>query len=229
MHTTRPASLNIAIDGPAASGKSAVGSEVARRLGIRFLDTGIMYRALTWAAIQRRIDASDHTALSQMAASADIRLEDRNGADRLLFDGEDITEQLRTAEVDANVSAVSAVNGVRTALVAQQRTIASHGAIVMSGRDIATVVLPHADVKVFLTASVEVRAARRHAEQQQSGLPSDYREVLQGLRQRDKIDSEREDSPLRPADDAIRICSDHMTLDEVVLQVLSLVQQTEQR
>ncbi|CAI8033989.1 Cytidylate kinase, partial [Geodia barretti] len=196
--------LTLAIDGPAASGKSVVGREVARRLGIRFLDTGAMYRAITLASIQQGVAADDACKLSSLAACADI---------------------LRLAEVDASVSAVSAVSGVRTALVAQQRAIASDGSIVMCGRDIGTVVLPDASVKVFLTASAEVRAARRAAEMQQRQETFDTRQVLAALQRRDKIDRERDDSPLRPAADALVICSDHLTIEEVVCQILAEVSQ----
>ena len=154
-----------------------------------------------------------------------MRLVTHSNGDRLLLNGDDITPRLRLAEVDASVSAVSAVSGVRTALVAQQRAIASDGSIVMCGRDIGTVVLPDASVKVFLTASAEVRAARRAAEMQQRQETIDTRQVLAALQRRDKIDSERDDSPLRPADDALVICSDHLTIEEVVCQILSEVPQ----
>ncbi|CAI8033987.1 Cytidylate kinase [Geodia barretti] len=203
--------MTLAIDGPAASGKSVVGREVARRLGIRFLDTGAMYRAITLASIQQGVAADDACKLSSLAACAD--------------NGDDITPRLRLAEVDASVSAVSAVSGVRTALVAQQRAIASDGSIVMCGRDIGTVVLPDASVKVFLTASAEVRAARRAAEMQQRQETFDTRQVLAALQRRDKIDRERDDSPLRPAADALVICSDHLTIEEVVCQILAEVSQ----
>ncbi|CAI8033990.1 Cytidylate kinase [Geodia barretti] len=204
--------LTLAIDGPAASGKSVVGREVARRLGIRFLDTGAMYRAITLASIQQGVAADDACKLSSLAACADMRLVTHSNGDRL-------------AEVDASVSAVSAVSGVRTALVAQQRAIASDGSIVMCGRDIGTVVLPDASVKVFLTASAEVRAARRAAEMQQRQETFDTRQVLAALQRRDKIDRERDDSPLRPAADALVICSDHLTIEEVVCQILAEVSQ----
>lgn len=216
--------LKLAIDGPAASGKSVVGREVARRLGIRFLDTGAMYRAVTWASLQRDVRPDSRCELSSLATCADMRLVAMPTGDRLLFDGEDITDRLRLPQVDANVSAVSAVSGVRRALVAQQRAIAADGPIVMCGRDIGTVVLPDVPVKVFLTASPEVRAARRAAEIGEA-RNADQDQVLVELRRRDKIDSERDDSPLRPADDALIICSDRMTIDEVVNEIISKVRQ----
>ena len=213
--------LAVAIDGPAASGKSVIGREVARRLGIRFLDTGIMYRAVTWTSIQRGIDPSREHELTCLSACSEIRLISVCEEDRLLLDGNDITDHLRLPEVDAGVSAVSAVSGVRRALVAQQRAIAADGPIVMCGRDIGTVVLPDACVKVFLTATVEVRAQRRAAEKAGS---AGYEKIVDELVRRDGIDSEREDSPLRPAEDSITIATDDMTIEEVVNEILSKVQ-----
>ena len=220
-----PEDLTIAIDGPAASGKSAAGGEVARRLGIRFLDTGVMYRAVTIAALERGVSAHDADALTALADAAEIRLERNAAGDRLLLDGEDITDTLRSEAVDASVAAVAAVSGVRRALVAPQRAIAAQGSVVMAGRDIGSVVLPDADLKIYLTASAETRA-RRRVEQGGAadavGYQAEYQKVLCALRRRDKIDGEREDSPMRPADDAVEIDSDNMTLDKVVAKILAL-------
>lgn len=230
-----PHDLAIAIDGPAASGKSAAGEEVARRLGIRFLDTGAMYRAITLAALQRGVSPRDPAALTALAAAAEIRLERGARADRLLLDGEDITDALRSDAVDANVSAVSAVSGVRRALVMRQRAIAAQGGVVMAGRDIGSVVLPHADLKIFLTASAETRARRRAEQAEQQGsadvpaYQAEYQKVLCALRRRDKIDGEREDSPLRRATDAVEIRSDHMTLNQVVAKILALTRDSVKR
>lgn len=221
MESDSGCTLAVAIDGPAASGKSVIGREVARRLGVRFLDTGVMYRAVTWASIQVEIDPGREHELTSLAACSEIRLISVGGEDRLLLDGDDITDRLRFPEVDAAVSAVSAVSGVRRALVAQQRAIASDGPIVMCGRDIGTVVLPDACVKVFLTATVEVRA-RRRADEKASN--ADYERILDEMMRRDRLDSEREDSPLRPAQDAITIPTDNMTIEEVVQAILSKVQ-----
>ena len=223
MKTDHNCTLTVSIDGPAASGKSVVGRETARRLGIRFLDTGTMYRAVAWASIRRGIDPACACELSRLAASAEMRLATVSGYDRFLLNGEDVTDRLRLPAVDAIVSEVSAVSGVRRALVAQQRAIAANGPIVMCGRDIGTVVLPDAVIKIFLTASAEVRAQRRVAEMQKSGQPCEYRQVLAALRRRDRIDSERDDSPLRPAADASVICTDKMNVEEVVLEILSKV------
>lgn len=220
-----PHDLTIAIDGPAASGKSAAGGEVARRLGVRFLDTGVMYRAITIAALQGGVSAHDADALTALAADAKIRLERRDEGDRLLLDGKDVTDTLRTEAVDASVAAVAAVSGVRRALVSPQRAIAAQGSVVMAGRDIGSVVLPDADLKVFLMASAETRARRRVDQGgagDAAGDQAGYQKVLCALRRRDKIDGEREDSPMRPADDAVEICSDDMTLNEVVAKILAL-------
>ena len=225
LKTESDCTLTLAIDGPAASGKTVVGREVARRLGVRFLDTGLMYRAVTWASIQRDIRSDDSCKLSSLATSAKIQLISTPDEYKLLLDGEDITDFLRLPEVDANVSAVSAVSGVRRALVEQQRVVADDGPIVMCGRDIGTVVLPNACVKVFLTASPEVRAARRAADMAAQPEHDGEPQALAQLQRRDKIDSEREDSPLRPADDAFIICSDGMTIEEVAREILLKVRQ----
>ena len=160
--------LCIAIDGPVASGKTVVGKELARRIGTSFMDTGAMYRAVTWAAINKKVSPEDTESISKLAFALKIELRHSDSGDRLLVDGEDMTEHLRDAEVDHLVSAVSAVSGVRKALVEQQRHVASQGPIVMVGRDIGTVVLPNAQPKIFLLASAEVRAKRRHREQEES-------------------------------------------------------------
>ncbi len=225
LNAERSLPFSMAIDGPAASGKSVVGSEVAHRLGVRFLDTGTMYRAVAWATIRRQVNPTDADALTELAESADIRLEADANGDRLLLEGEDITDNLRLPEVDQIVSQISEVSGVRRALVAQQRAIACQGAIVMSGRDIGTVVLPNAGVKVFLTASAEVRAARRSADMKQGQGKPNYTETLAGLLRRDRIDSKRDDSPLRRAEDAVMICTDQMTINEVTLKILAMARQ----
>ena len=217
--------LTIAIDGPVASGKTVVGRLLAERLGCRFLDTGIMYRAVTWAAIQRGTELDDDAALTRLVESAEIRLVLAEGGDRLTLNGQDITDHLRYPEVERGVSPVSTVSGVRSALVAQQRAIAEEGSIVMVGRDIGTVVLPDARVKVYLKASPEVRARRRLLELKEKGQTAEYGQVVDGLMRRDKIDSERADSPLRPAEDAIELVTDRMDIDEVVQKVAAMVEE----
>lgn len=218
----------IAVDGSAASGKSTVGRRLAARLGYPFLDTGIMYRAITYAALQRGIDLSDDDALSELAASVEIAVglpvPGSDGSATITVDGEDVTSRLRGAAVEESVSLVSRVPGVRDALVQKQREIAAGREIVMAGRDIGTVVLPSADLKVYLDASLEERAARRHREFARLGRNLTEEEVLQDIRRRDQIDSQRAVSPLRPADDAVIIDTDGLTLDAVMDKVLGLVE-----
>lgn len=210
----------ITIDGPVAAGKTVVGMLVARTLACRFLDTGAMYRAVTWAALEEGIDLDDEEALEKLASRMDMRLVQMDGGQRLLVDGEDITDYLREPEVERGVSPVAKVPGVRAAMRAQQRIIAVDGDIVMAGRDIGTVVLPDAPVKIFLTASVEVRAHRRHEEMLHAGRLAEYDQVLTDLKRRDKIDSERDDSPLRPADDSVIIDTDRLGIDEIAREII---------
>jgi cytidylate kinase len=218
----------IAVDGSAASGKSTIGRLLAARLGYRFLDTGIMYRAVTWAALERGIDVHDAAALTRLAASIDMSVvltDPRDPAQaRISIDSRDVTEHLRAPEVDENVSLVSRVAGVREALVQRQRAIAEPGRIVMAGRDIGTVVLPDAALKVYLDASPEERARRRYADFVASGRPVTEEAVLQDLRRRDQIDRERDVSPLRPADDAVKIDTDGLTQEQVLERVLGLIE-----
>lgn len=216
-------SLNIAIDGPVASGKTTVGRLVARRLKCGFLDTGIMYRAATLAALDRGVDLHDDDGLVALVLGICMHLKAGEQAERLLIDGEDVTDKLRDSTVERNVSRVSSVPGVRRALVCHQRRIASSGPIVMVGRDIGTVVLPDASVKVFLDASVEVRARRRHAEISQSGQSADYDQVKSDIARRDQIDTSRADSPLKPADDAIIIQTNDLGIDEIAGRIIAMV------
>ncbi|MGC9359954.1 MAG: (d)CMP kinase [Anaerolineae bacterium] len=221
--------ITIAIDGPAASGKSTVGEGVARQLGYVYLDTGVMYRAVTWAALDRGIPIEDEAAVSQLAEDLEIRVlrptVDDGRQYTVLADGIDITWEIRSAEVNRGVSPVSAYPGVRRALTARQRAIGKEGGVVMVGRDIGTVVLPDAEVKVYLDASLQERARRRHLEDQRRGKESDLDEVMAELERRDQIDSTRAAAPLRPADDATIIDSTNMTANQVVDRILALVRE----
>jgi cytidylate kinase len=208
----------ITIDGPVASGKSTVGKRVAGRLGYRFVDTGMMYRAATCLALERAVDLTDEAALGELARGMSIQLE----ADRLLVDGQDVTDRLRSPEVGEAVSLVSRVPAVREAMVAQQRRLARDGGVVMAGRDIGTVVLPGAPLKVYLDASPEERARRRYDELRESGRDATLESVRDELALRDEIDSRRAMSPLRPAEDAIIIDTDGLSLDQVVARILEL-------
>ncbi len=215
----------IAIDGPVASGKTTVGRLLARRLGYRFLDTGIMYRGVTWVAIARGIDTKAGAMLGELAASLRFEVVSCNeNGDRLRVDGEDITHRLREPEVEKAVSLVSRIKRVREALVEKQRALAKEGGVVVVGRDIGTAVLPDAELKVFLLASVEERARRRHREQQNLGQETSYDRVVQEVLRRDKIDTERSHSPLQPASDAHLLNTEGIDMEEVVDRILAMVE-----
>jgi cytidylate kinase len=210
----------VAIDGPVAAGKSTVGQRVAQALGCPFVDTGLMYRAVGWLALQQGIDLADTASLTGLTEQADLRVD----GSRVWVGPREIGGLLRTPEVDAAASRVASVPGVRAALVAKQRAIAASGGVVMVGRDIGTVVLKDAPVKVYLSASAEERARRRYEEMAAKGVASDRDRILTDLRDRDKRDMERETSPLHPAEDARIINTDDLTLEQVVERILALVQ-----
>ncbi len=212
----------VAIDGPGASGKTSVGREVARCLDFRFMDTGLMYRAATWQALRQRIPIDDPDALTRMTRAMDISLLSSEFGDRLLVNGIDATAELRAADIDRNVSAVSAVQGVRRELVPQQRRIARRGPIVMVGRDICAAVLPDARTKIYLDASIEARAGRRYAEMNQLGMAVTPRQVRMDIERRDRIDSDRAVSPLTIAEDAIVINTDDLTIPEVACKIVKI-------
>jgi cytidylate kinase len=219
--------LAIAIDGPAASGKSAVGSALAAQLGYRFVDTGAMYRAVTWLVLQRAVEPRDESAVVDLVDSARIEVreapEGSPEATIVVTDGENATAHLREPQVEANVSLVSRVPGVRARLVQIQRELADGGAIVMAGRDIGTVVLPDAELKVYLDASREVRAQRRAEQLRAAGLEPNIDELLADLERRDRIDSTRETSPLTAAAEAVIINTDNLSIEEVVRRIAALV------
>ena len=221
-----PKSLIIAIDGPVAAGKSAVGTELASRLEYKFVDTGVMYRALTWAVLRDKVDPNDEIAVTELSKRTEIQID--NGINpkdpQIIVDGENITSNLRTADVEKGVPLISRYDGVRQSMVSRQRQLASTGMLIMAGRDIGTVVLPDADLKIFLTASPEERARRRHIDIEDSGQATDYSKVLDGLIQRDKIDTERHNSPLKPASGAHILTTDGITLTEVVDFILALAE-----
>ena len=218
----------IAIDGPVAAGKSTVGQLLARKLGYRFLDTGEMYRALTWKALKLNIGLEDEAELSRLASSTKIELVTPVGGDDrccVLVDGRDVAAEIHTLEVDSSVSLVSMVAGVRKVMVEQQRRLAQDGKIVIAGRDIGTIVLPHAELKVYLGASVAVRARRRYLEMIERGEAADYQDILAELMKRDEIDSQRAISPLEPASDARMIDTDGLNPDQVLAEILSMMDQ----
>jgi cytidylate kinase len=205
------ARLVVAIDGPSGSGKSTVARAVAERLGLRYLDTGAMYRAATWLALHRSVSLDDAAALTDLAETADLQISTEPVPAAVTADGTDVTTAIRSDEVTSAVSQVSATPGVRTAMVRRQRQIIGSGGIVVEGRDIGTTVAPEAAVKVFLTADPEERARRRAAET--AGAVTLTRAALE---QRDMKDSSRKASPLTQAGDALVLDSTHLTVDEVV-------------
>ncbi|MDE2842310.1 MAG: (d)CMP kinase [Chloroflexota bacterium] len=223
----------IAIDGQAAAGKTVVGRELALRLGCPFLDTGIMYRAVTWLALNEGVSMEDETALGELASGSAMRPGDRadNG---LLLGDRMLGPELRTAEVDQHVSLVARVSGVRREMVRQQRDIAARacqdsGGIVMVGRDIGTIVLPDAHLKVFMVASPEVRAQRRYDELKSQGQAASYQEILDNALSRDRIDSQRADSPLAQAADALLVDTSDLTIEQVVGKILEGLESSAER
>jgi len=222
---TKP--CTIALDGPAASGKSTIGRLLAQRLGYLYFDTGVMYRAVTWAALERGVAIGDEAAVARLAESIDIQVTPPTVDDGRQYtvcaDGQDITWQIRTPEVNRAVSPVSAYAGVRKAMTEQQRRIARQGPVVMAGRDIGTVVLPGADLKVYLDATPEVRARRRHLEVIVRGGESDYERVLQDMIRRDRIDSTRAIAPLVPAEDAVIVDTTDLSIDQVLERIEGLI------
>lgn len=217
----------IAIDGSAASGKSTVGALLARRLGYLYFDTGVMYRAVTWAVLKHQIDPANQQAVSELAEKLLIEVKPDGPDDGRLYtvlaDGQDITWQIRSPEVETFVSLVSSFPRVRAALTAQQRRIAAAGSIVMVGRDIGTVVLPEADLKIFMRASAEERARRRYHEILAQGKTANLAEILTAMRERDKQDQEKPISPMIPAFDAVIIETDNMSIEEVLAQLEQLI------
>jgi cytidylate kinase len=222
-------SVCIAIDGEAAAGKSTLGRMLAERLGYLYFDTGVMYRAVTWAALQRGVDIADEAAVAALAQALRIEVISPTCADGRAYtvraDGEDITWAIREPAVDSQVSTVAAYSEVRRVLREQQRAIGRAQDAVMVGRDIGTAVMPDADVKIFMRASAAERARRRHAELQARGESVTYAEVLASMRQRDYTDTHRAVHPLRAAQDAVIVDTDGLVPDEVLERVLGIVRE----
>ena len=219
----------IAIDGPAASGKSTIGELLACRLGYVYFDTGVMYRAVTWAALSAGVDIDDEAAVTALSEQLQIDVQRPTADDgrqyTVLAGSQDITWEIRYPEVNRAVSPVSTYPGVRTAMTEQQRRIGGRGRIVMVGRDIGTVVLPGADLKIFLDGTLDVRARRRYLETLARGEAADYDQVRRSVRLRDEIDSSRAVAPLRPADDAVVIDTTLLSIEQVMDKVQALVDQ----
>ncbi len=216
--------MRIAIDGPAGAGKSTVAKRVADRLGYLYVDTGAMYRALTWKALQAKADLNSEADLVHLLKDCTIQLEPTEEGLRVLVDGEDVTQHIRSEKVSQYVPAVARFPEVRRYMVEAQRNIASQQKVVMDGRDIGTHVLPDAEVKFYLTASIEERAKRRFNELKKKG-PVTLEEVMEAIRQRDAQDKERKTAPLKKADDAIVIDTTGKSVEEVINLILSYIKQ----
>jgi cytidylate kinase len=206
--------LIIAIDGPAASGKSTTAQLLAQKLGYVYIDTGAMYRACALKAKKMGIDINDEESIRELLDDIDIRIENHNSKNRIFLDGEDVSEDIRADDISALASAISAIPAVRYKMVELQRKMGEKGGVILDGRDIGTFVFPTAEVKFFLTASPEVRAKRRWLELQQKGINKDFSEVLADLVKRDNNDSQRALAPLKKADDAIEVDTSNMTIEE---------------
>ncbi len=209
----------IAMDGPAGSGKSTVARMLAKRLGFKYLDTGAMYRALTWKALQDGVDLKDANALCQLMDQTIIRFQGRNDDLQIFVDGVNVTEKIRLPSVTNNVHYISDTPSVRQRMVKLQRTFASEGNIIAEGRDMGTVVFPHAEKKFFLDAEIEVRARRRYGEMNLPDSDVSYADVIKDIEIRDKRDTTRKNSPLMRSDDAIYLNTTKMSVEEVVSRI----------
>lgn len=217
--------ISIAIDGPAAAGKSTVAKLVAEKLSYIYIDTGAMYRAITLKALNKQIDLNNERELFQLLEETKIELLPEDGNQFVYLDGENVTSEIRSSNVTNSVSLVARHPLVRKEMVKRQQGFSSNGGVVMDGRDIGTHVLPKAEVKVFLLASVEERAKRRHSENLSKGFPSDIEKLQEEIALRDKIDSERETAPLKKAEDAAEIDTTALSINEVVNKILDLAEE----
>jgi cytidylate kinase len=221
----RPRKLVIAIDGPAASGKSTTARLVAERLGYVHIDTGAMYRAVTLKVLRAGLSPEDREAIAALLNTTRVELRNMGGALRIFLDGVDVTGPIRTQEVTRAVSAVSRLREVRTAMVREQRAMGKDGGIVLEGRDIGTVVFPDADLKFFIIAGIEARALRRQRELQEKGTRADLEELKREIAERDRLDSSRAESPLRKAEGAIEIDTSNLSIEEQVNQVVTIARE----
>lgn len=218
-------SMNVAIDGPAGAGKSTIARRVAEKLGYVYVDTGAMYRAMALFFLNKEIDVSDARAIEKACDDIEISIVYEDGQQKVLLNGEDVTGRIRDEKVGNTASVTSTYGCVREKLVALQRQLASRADVIMDGRDIGTCVLPEAQVKVYLTASVEVRAKRRYQELEKKGEACRLEEIEQDIRERDERDMHRKISPLRQAEDAILVDSSDMTIDQVVERIVALCEE----
>ncbi len=217
--------ISIAIDGPAAAGKSTVAKIIAEKLSYIYIDTGAMYRAITYKALLSNCKLTDESALNELLAKTKIDLLPGEKGQLVFLDGQEVTNEIRSAEVTNQVSIVAKHRLIREEMVKRQQQFATNGGVVMDGRDIGTHVLPHAEVKVFLLASVQERAERRYQENLEKGFPADLEMLKQEIAARDKLDSEREIAPLKKAEDAVEIDTTSLSIERVVEKILALAEE----
>lgn len=217
--------INIAIDGPAGAGKSTIAKMLAKELGYVYVDTGAMYRAMAYYFLQQGIDKDDEAAINAAVDGADVTIRYEDGSQKVLLNGADVTGSLRTEQVGNMASSTSVYPAVRVKLVALQQKLAKTADVIMDGRDIGTCVLPDAQVKIYLTASVETRAKRRYDELVEKGEPADRTKIEEDIKERDYRDMHREMSPLRQADDAVLVDSSDMSIEQVVSAILGIVKE----
>lgn len=217
--------ISIAIDGPASAGKSTIAKKIAEKLHFIYLDTGAMYRSLTYAAIKNKVNFDDEESLVKLLNKCDILFSMNEGIQNVFLNKENVTEKIRNIEITNHVSEVSSHAEVRTVMVQRQQEIAQQGNIVMDGRDIGTVVMPAADLKIFLVASAEERALRRYRETIEKGIEVSLDQLTEDMKARDYYDTHRSASPLRKADDAVELNTTNMNIEQVVSKVLSLVEE----
>ena len=217
--------MQVAIDGPASSGKSTISKLIAKKTNFLYLDTGAMYRATTLEFLRNNISVDDEKAIEELLDNLDISFKNTEDGQLVFLNGDDVTREIRDLEVTRNVSEISAIKAVRVKLVQMQRELAENHSIIMDGRDIGTVVLPNAELKIFLVASVKERALRRYRENQEKGIELSLEKLEEEIAHRDFLDSTRKESPLKKADDAIEIDTTSLSIQEVVSKITNLIQE----
>lgn len=217
--------IAVAVDGPAGAGKSSISKIVAKKLGYLYIDTGAMYRSVTWAVLHNHIDVNNQKAVEALLPELDLTMEASDDSCKVFIAGQDVTDFIRTPQVNNAVSIVASYKGVRQYLVERQRLMAEAGGVILDGRDISSVVLPNAELKIYLTASVEARAMRRYLEVKGTVNEQSLEDIKESVMQRDEMDKNRKESPLIQVEDAILVDSSEMTFDETVEHILHLVQE----
>lgn len=217
--------ITVAVDGPAGAGKSSISKIVAKKLGYLYIDTGAMYRSVTWAVLHNHIDVNNQKAVEALLPDLDLTMEASDDSCKVFIAGQDVTDFIRTPQVNNAVSIVASYKGVRQYLVERQRLMAEAGGVILDGRDIGSVVLPNAELKIYLTASVEARAMRRYLEVKGTVNEQTLEDIKDSVMQRDDMDKNRKESPLIQVEDAVLVDSSEMTFDETVEHILHLVQE----